>query len=319
MRIHDEIERQAYAPRAAFSLLRRERKRLVNSENTSFGRSPQHPKRSRPDSPSKGQLLNISAKVDTYEFPTQYVIKLSIIYVTTSALLLKEGTSIPILCDVGGQTQKEPHRHNILSSYPSFMSRLKGDASIPMLCNVGVRWTSQQKNFKQLPAYILLWGRALSSSTTTRERSSSCGMQAITIGECTSSGGSFGSSSVQHLSVLFSLRIEKAKTREVARTRLWTSCNKNMLQERSPRKSIVSERKFQKKDRSHTMNRHFLWMLIGCTLPLLLIFLLPVFGIRSQETLVVFIILMFACHLMMLGGHNHNHSHSSKGKKHESH
>ncbi len=67
------------------------------------------------------------------------------------------------------------------------------------------------------------------------------------------------------------------------------------------------------------MNRHFLWMLIGCTLPLLLIFLLPVFGIRSQETLVVFIILMFACHLMMLGGHNHNHSHSSKGKKHESH
>lgn len=54
---------------------------------------------------------------------------------------------------------------------------------------------------------------------------------------------------------------------------------------------------------------HTIRMLIGCLLPLALIFLLPLFGVGSGLTLLLFIVLMFACHLMM-GGHGHSaHNH----------
>lgn len=53
------------------------------------------------------------------------------------------------------------------------------------------------------------------------------------------------------------------------------------------------------------MNRHALWMLIGCVLPVLLIFLLPAFGVSNNVTLVVFVALMFACHFFMPGHHHH--------------
>ncbi len=46
-----------------------------------------------------------------------------------------------------------------------------------------------------------------------------------------------------------------------------------------------------------------LWMTIGCILPVVLIFLLPAFGVSSNVTLVIFIVLMFACHLFMPGHH----------------
>jgi hypothetical protein len=54
------------------------------------------------------------------------------------------------------------------------------------------------------------------------------------------------------------------------------------------------------------MNKHIFWMIIGCTVPLLLIFLLPVFGITGNYSFVIFIVAMFACHLLMPmhhGGH----------------
>ncbi|MBK5214433.1 MAG: hypothetical protein JJE55_12325 [Flavobacteriaceae bacterium] len=57
---------------------------------------------------------------------------------------------------------------------------------------------------------------------------------------------------------------------------------------------------------------HWLWMVIGCGLPLLFIFLAPTFGIGGGLSLFIFIIFMFACHLLMphgLHGHSgHNHS-----------
>jgi hypothetical protein len=59
------------------------------------------------------------------------------------------------------------------------------------------------------------------------------------------------------------------------------------------------------------MNKHSFWMIIGCTLPLLLIFLLPLFGITGNYTFLIFIALMFGCHLMMMGKHGHNHQHSN--------
>lgn len=56
------------------------------------------------------------------------------------------------------------------------------------------------------------------------------------------------------------------------------------------------------------MNKHNILMLIGCILPLILIFLLPVFGISGNFFLLLFIVLMLVCHLMMpmhLGKHDH--------------
>lgn len=54
---------------------------------------------------------------------------------------------------------------------------------------------------------------------------------------------------------------------------------------------------------------HNVRMLIGCLLPLALIFVLPLFGVGSGVTLLVFIGLMFMCHLMMMGGPGGHSSH----------
>jgi hypothetical protein len=50
-------------------------------------------------------------------------------------------------------------------------------------------------------------------------------------------------------------------------------------------------------------------MLLGCVLPLLLLFLLPLFGLGEGVTLFVAVVLMFACHLLMIGGHGHGQDH----------
>ena len=74
------------------------------------------------------------------------------------------------------------------------------------------------------------------------------------------------------------------------------------------------------------MGKHLFWMIIGCTVPLLLIFLLPLFGITGNYTFLIFIVAMFASHLMMPmhhGGHEQDghkeHSETTKTANHESH
>lgn len=63
---------------------------------------------------------------------------------------------------------------------------------------------------------------------------------------------------------------------------------------------------------------HSLRMLLGCLLPFLLIFVLPLFGVSEGVTLAVFMILMFACHLFMMGGHHHGgHAHDGTHNKQE--
>lgn len=61
-------------------------------------------------------------------------------------------------------------------------------------------------------------------------------------------------------------------------------------------------------------NIHWLWMVIGCGLPLLFIFLAPSFGIGSGSSLFTFIIIMFAIHLFMPHG-----SHGHGGQNHKGH
>lgn len=61
---------------------------------------------------------------------------------------------------------------------------------------------------------------------------------------------------------------------------------------------------------------HTLRMLLGCLLPLALIFLLPLLGVGSGVTLTIFLVLMFACHLLMMGGHGHGHRGAGDGHRH---
>lgn len=69
------------------------------------------------------------------------------------------------------------------------------------------------------------------------------------------------------------------------------------------------------------MKNHGLWMMMGCALPLLLIFILPIFGVRNNISLFIFIVLMFGCHLLMMGGHqgSHNGHDERKEKSHGGH
>ena len=46
--------------------------------------------------------------------------------------------------------------------------------------------------------------------------------------------------------------------------------------------------------------RHFVHMLVGCVLPL--------FGVGEGVTMLVFVVLMFSCHLFMMRGHQHRAS-----------
>jgi len=66
---------------------------------------------------------------------------------------------------------------------------------------------------------------------------------------------------------------------------------------------------------------HALKMILGCTLPLLLLFLLPLLGIGEGITLFIAILLMFACHLFMTHGHDHGQDRpeSTQGDSHAHH
>lgn len=52
---------------------------------------------------------------------------------------------------------------------------------------------------------------------------------------------------------------------------------------------------------------HAVKMALGCLLPIVVIFLLPLLGVGEGLNLFVFIVLMFACHLLMMAGHHEGH------------
>ena len=64
---------------------------------------------------------------------------------------------------------------------------------------------------------------------------------------------------------------------------------------------------------------HTVKMLLGCLIPLLLIFLLPVLGVSGDTTSLVFLVLMFACHLFMMRGHDHGPRHEENRPGKEGH
>ncbi|MCW9706535.1 hypothetical protein [Fodinibius salsisoli] len=60
------------------------------------------------------------------------------------------------------------------------------------------------------------------------------------------------------------------------------------------------------------MSKHTLWMIIGCGVPLLLLFFAPMLGLSSNITIFLFVVAMFACHILMIGHHR-------RGSKHQDH
>lgn len=64
-----------------------------------------------------------------------------------------------------------------------------------------------------------------------------------------------------------------------------------------------------------TMKKNRIWMLIGCILPLAVVLLLPVFGIRFNATWLIFILLAGCCLFPML--FMRHKSYSTKNKKDE--
>lgn len=56
------------------------------------------------------------------------------------------------------------------------------------------------------------------------------------------------------------------------------------------------------------MKNHAVMHMLGCLIPLLLVMILPSFGVSSNVTYFIFIVLMFGCHLLMLTGMGHGHT-----------
>ncbi|VAW22791.1 hypothetical protein MNBD_BACTEROID01-1925 [hydrothermal vent metagenome] len=50
-------------------------------------------------------------------------------------------------------------------------------------------------------------------------------------------------------------------------------------------------------------------MIAGCILPIILIFLAPLFGIKNGLILLLLIVAVFAGHLMMISSHNNHNGH----------
>ena len=52
-------------------------------------------------------------------------------------------------------------------------------------------------------------------------------------------------------------------------------------------------------------------MIVACVLPLLLILLLPAFGVGSGAYLLIFLIFSFGLHVLMMSEHRGSHDHGS--------
>lgn len=63
------------------------------------------------------------------------------------------------------------------------------------------------------------------------------------------------------------------------------------------------------------LSKHMLIMLVGCGLPLLLIFFAPALGISGNASFLILIILMFACHLFMPMHHGSRGKHDDHNQR----
>lgn len=69
----------------------------------------------------------------------------------------------------------------------------------------------------------------------------------------------------------------------------------NWLKEQSDPQSLT--------EKPEATVNHYVRMLLGCVLPMALIFVLPLFGVSEGISFTVFLVLMLACHLLMTPSH----------------
>jgi hypothetical protein len=64
---------------------------------------------------------------------------------------------------------------------------------------------------------------------------------------------------------------------------------------------------------------HTIWMLVGCVLPFLALFLLPAFGLNDSLSIAAFFVLMIGCHLMhrAISGTTKKESHHAEAESNE--
>ncbi|HIH31825.1 TPA: hypothetical protein HA235_03895 [Candidatus Woesearchaeota archaeon] len=58
-------------------------------------------------------------------------------------------------------------------------------------------------------------------------------------------------------------------------------------------------------------HNHLLWMILACAIPLLIVLLLPVFGIKSNYSIIIAMVSMIVMHLFMMRDHRHKHDEAS--------
>ncbi len=64
---------------------------------------------------------------------------------------------------------------------------------------------------------------------------------------------------------------------------------------------------------------HFWRMLLGCMIPIAMIFVLPLFGVSEGVTLAAFLVLMLGCHLLLVPSHQPVHSDRDHQHKDQDH
>ena len=64
------------------------------------------------------------------------------------------------------------------------------------------------------------------------------------------------------------------------------------------------------------MKNHSVWMIILCVLPMLLLFVLPAFGMGNSGWLLLLPLLCVGSHLLMMRGHHHG-VHGTPHDQHE--
>lgn len=57
------------------------------------------------------------------------------------------------------------------------------------------------------------------------------------------------------------------------------------------------------------MNKHILWMIVGCGAVLVFLFIAPALGLNEGITTAIAIVAMLACHILMIGHHRRRPDH----------
>tara|TARA_B100000508_G_scaffold137492_1_gene132150 strand:- start:17702 stop:17911 length:210 start_codon:yes stop_codon:yes gene_type:complete len=63
------------------------------------------------------------------------------------------------------------------------------------------------------------------------------------------------------------------------------------------------------------MKNHWFWMVVACLAPILLIFLLPSFGVTSGSAFFLFMAIFFVAHLFMIRVHSSDQINNQNDKK----